>query len=84
LHEPPGHLGRRDRLQGTAAQVSDDPAVVTQGFEGQSQPAPGLLEVWELAHAWRLLGTGRADLTAASGFPQETLNLILCGWGLVA
>jgi DNA-binding response OmpR family regulator len=43
-----------------------------------------LLELWELAHDWRLCAAGVPDLTARSVFPQETLNLLGCGRGLVA
>jgi DNA-binding response OmpR family regulator len=54
---------------------------VAEDAEGQSQPAPGLLEVWELAHAARLSGPWDPDLSAGSAFPQESLNLLLCGRG---
>ena len=51
---------------------------MAQSVQGQPQPAPGLLEVWELAHARRLWQAGRPDLTPGSAFPQESLNLLLC------
>ena len=50
--------------------------------EGQPQPASGLLELRELAHARRLGATCFSDLTAGSAFPQENLNLLACRWGL--
>ena len=57
---------------------------MADGAEGQSQPAPGLLEVWKLAHVRRLLPQMTRGLIAGSAFPQETLNLLACGWGLEA
>ena len=57
---------------------------MAEAIEGQSQPAPGLLELWEMAHVWRLGAAGGPDLTARSAFPQETLNLLGCFWGLEA
>jgi two-component system response regulator RegX3 len=51
---------------------------VAEHVEGQSQPPSGFLEVWELAHDPRLGGAGGAGLSAASPFPQQTLNLLGC------
>ena len=70
-----------DRLEPAGAQVTEDPAIMAEGIEGQSHPAPGLLELWELAHVRRLCGPGNPDLMARSAFPQETLNLLGCGSG---
>src|SRR5207245_3638984 len=74
LKETRGDFGSRDRLQRSAAQVSQHPAVVAEGVEGQSQPAPGFLEVWKLAHAQSLWPLGASGLTSGSALPQETLN----------
>jgi hypothetical protein len=67
-------FGSRYRLQRSAAQISQHPAVVAQGIEGQSQPAPGFLEVWKLAHAQSLWASAGSRLTGGSAVPQETLN----------
>src|ERR1700681_979167 len=75
LQEPARNLGGGDRLEPTTAQVTEDPPVVANDIEGQSQPSPGFLEVWELAHEWRLGAVGDPGLIASSAFPQQTLNL---------
>ena len=78
LEQPPRDLGGGDRLHRAAAQITEDPAVVAKAREGQSQPAPGLVKVWELAHAPRLWPARQSSLMPDSPFPQESLNLILC------
>src|SRR4029077_1498711 len=78
LHEPARDLRYGDWLEPSAPQVAEDPAVVTEDFEGQSQPPPGFLEVWELAHAPTLGGPCCSSLSRGSSFPQQTLNLIGC------
>jgi hypothetical protein len=51
---------------------------VANGTKGQLQPPPGLSEVWELAHIWRVWPILLPDLMDGSAFPQETLNLLIC------
>ena len=57
---------------------------MAEHFEGQSQPPPGFLEVWKLAHALRLGSACDPSLSAASTFPQQTLNLLGCPAGMAA
>ena len=59
---------------------------MAEDIEGQTQASPGFLEVWELAHEWRLGGVSDIGLIASSAFPQQTLNLpsLPRGGGLMA